>query len=177
MRRKPALIVLLALTLVSLLAGSVFVAHAQDTASTGDLEANKTLARRWHDEIYEQGILATADEILTADFVYRSPPPDAFIVGPEAVKEDATGFREYFHDIVMTDDDVIAEGDRVVIRWTMTATAQTETGGIPVNFTGVDIFRIENGKLAELWQNADNLTFEMQLAAGSATPAASTPTT
>ena len=82
--------------------------------------------------------------------------------------------RAFIPDFVLTDDDEIAEGDRVVIRWTLTGTAQTETGGVPVIYTGIDIFRIADGKLAELWQNTDDLGLEQQLSAGAAlgTPAA-----
>ena len=145
---------------------------AQEATPTGDLEANKALARRFHEEIFDQGNQAAAAEILTPDFVWHAPPQEIFVTGPEAVNEVATEVRAFIPDFVSTDDDVIAEGDRVVIRWTMTGTAQTEAGGVPVIYTGIDIFRIENGKLAELWQNTDDLGLEEQLAA---TPAAGTP--
>ena len=65
-----------------------------------------------------------------------------------------------------------------MIRWTLTGTAQTESGRVPVVYTGIDIFRIDDGKLAELWQNTDDLGLEAQLTAATApaTPAAGTPT-
>jgi predicted SnoaL-like aldol condensation-catalyzing enzyme len=173
MRRRPALIALLALTLVGVVAASSLVARAQEATPATDLEANKALAHRFHDEIFEQGDLAAADEILAPDFAWYAPPQTTFLVGPEAVKQQATDLRAFFPDMVLTDDDVIAEGDRVVIRWTLRGTAQTEAGGIPVVYTGIDIFRIADGKLAELWQNTDDLGLEAQLAA---TPAAGTPT-
>lgn len=55
---------------------------------------------------------------------------------------------------------------------------QTDHGAVPVVYTGIDIFRIADGRLAELWQNTDDLGLEAQLAAtsGPATPAAGTPT-
>jgi predicted SnoaL-like aldol condensation-catalyzing enzyme len=146
---------------------------AQDATPTSDLEANKALARRFHGEIFDQGNQAAAAEILTPDFVWHAPPQEIFVTGPQAVNDVATEFRAFIPDFVSTDDDVIAEGDRVVIRWTTTGTAQTEAGGVPVIYTGIDIFRIEDGKLAELWQNTDDLGLEEQLAA---TPAAGTPT-
>jgi predicted SnoaL-like aldol condensation-catalyzing enzyme len=176
MRRKPALIALLALSLVGLLAGPVFVARAQDATPTNDLEANKALAHRFHEDIFDRMDLAVADEILAPDFAWHSPPQTTFLVGPAAVKQQATDLRAFAPDLVLTDDDVIAEGDRVVIRWTLTGTAQTEAGGVPIIYTGIDIFRIEDGKLAELWQNTDDLGLEAQLAAGAGTPAAGTPT-
>ena len=153
---------------------------AQDATPTSDLDANKALARRFHEEIFDQGNLAAADEILTPDFVWRAPPnasDDMLIVGPEGVKQVATDLRAFIPDFVLTDDDEIAEGDRVVIRWTLRGTAQGEAGPVPVTFTGIDIFRIADGRLAELWQNTDDLGLEAQLAATAATgtPAA-TPT-
>jgi predicted SnoaL-like aldol condensation-catalyzing enzyme len=176
MHRRLALTVLLALTVASLFAGSVLAARIQDATPSADLEANKALARRYHDEIFEQGNLAAADAILTPDFVWHAPPDQEFVVGPEAVKQIATEVRAYFgDDLMLSDDDVIAEGDRVVIRWTLTGTVQTESGPVPVIYTGIDIFRIQDGKLAELWQNTDDLGLEAQLAAAG-TPAAGTPT-
>jgi ketosteroid isomerase-like protein len=168
MRRRLALTVLFALTLVGPLALPVFAARTQEATPTADLEANKALARRYHDDIFERGDLAVADEILTADFVWHAPPQTIFVTGPEEVKQVARDFRAFIPDAVMTDDDVIAEGDRVVIRWTSTGTAQTEAGGVPVVYTGIDIFRIEDSKLAELWQNTADLELEEQLAAGAA---------
>lgn len=86
----------------------------------------------------------------------------------------ATDVRRFIPDFVLTDDDEIAEGDRVVIRWTLTGTAEGESGPVPVIYTGIDIFRIADGRLAELWQNADDLGLEQQISAGAAlgTPAA-----
>ena len=179
MPRSLALITLFVLTLVGLVAGPAVAARAQDATPTADLEANKALARRFHDEIFERGNLATADEILAPDFAWYSPPDQADpTIGPAAVKEAATGFRAFLPDLVLSDDDVIAEGDRVVIAWTATGTAQTEAGPVPVSFTGIDIFRIADGRLAELWQLSDDVGLEAQLSAASAlgTPAAGTPT-
>lgn len=175
MRHTPALIALLALSLVGLLAGGAVAARAQDATPGGDLEANKALARRFHEDIFDQMNLDVADEILTPDFAWYSPPQTTFLVGPEAIKQQATDLRAFIPDLVLTEDDIIAEGDRVVIRWTLTGTAQTETGSVPIVYTGIDIFRIEGGRLAELWQNTDDLGLDAQLAAGAGTPAAGTP--
>jgi predicted SnoaL-like aldol condensation-catalyzing enzyme len=176
MHPRHAVTALFALTVVGFLAGAALSTRAQDATPPTDLAANTVLARRFHDEIFEQGNLAAADEILTPDFVWHAPPDQEFVVGPEAVKEVATEVRAFFgDDFVSSDDDVIAEGDRVAIRWTLTGTVQTESGPVPVVYTGIDIFRIENGRLAELWQNTDDLGLEAQLAAAG-TPAAGTPT-
>ena len=181
MRHRLALTALLALALVGVLTGSAVAAHTQVATPTTDLEANKALADRFHEEIFDQGNMAIADEILTPDFVWRAPPnasDDMLIVGPEGVKQAATDLRSFIPDFVLTDDDVIAEGERVVIRWTLRGTAQGESGPVPVTFTGIDIFRIADGQLAELWQITDDLGLEQQLAAAPAmgTPAAGTST-
>ncbi len=155
-------------------------AAAQDATPTSDLEANKALARRFHDEIFEQGNLAVADDILTPDFAWYSPPDQLSpITGPDAVKQTATDIRGlYDNALTLSDDEVIAEGDRVMIRWTLQGTAQTATGPVPVSFTGIDIFRVEDGKLSELRQLIDQAGLDQQLAAPPARPppAAATPT-
>ena len=176
MHRRRTVSVLLALTVTGFLAGAVLSARAQEATPSADLEANTVLARRFHDEIFAQGNLDAADAILTPDFVWHAPPDQEFVVGPAAVKAVATEVRAFFGDDYVTQhDDEIAAGDRVVIRWTLTGTVQTETGPVPVVYTGIDIFRIEDGQLAELWQNTSDLELEAQLAAAG-TPAAGTPT-
>lgn len=106
----------------------------------------------------------TADEILTPDFTWYAPPQTVSVVSPAAGKLSAQDVRAYFgDDLTLSADDVIAAGDRVVIRWTLTGTVHTDHGDVPVVYTGIDIFRIENGKLAELWQNTDDYGLAQQL--------------
>ena len=148
----------------------------QDATPTSDLEANKALARRFHEELFNQGNMAAADEIVAPDFVWHYPPNATYANGPEGAKYEAAGTRRFYPGLVLTNDDVIAEGDRVVIRWTLHGTAQVEAGGIPVTVTGIDIFRIADGQLAELWQLYDEQGLNRQLEAGPAPGAAGTPT-
>jgi predicted SnoaL-like aldol condensation-catalyzing enzyme len=154
------------------------LAKAQEATPTADLEANKALARRFHDDIFVQGKLEVADKILAPDFTWYAPPQTVFVVGPEAVKQTATEVREYFTGMAASRDDEIAEGDRVVHRWTLTGTVQTDHGPVPVVYTGIDIFRIADGKLAELWQSTDDYGLAQQLGEipTEGTPAAATPT-
>lgn len=177
MHRKLVVTALLMLV-VGLIAGQSLGVRAQEATPTADLEANKELAHRFHDDIVVQGNLEAADEILTDDFVFHSPPQATVLIGPEAVKQLAADFRAFIPDVAIAHDDVVAEGDRVVIRWTVRGTAQTESGGVPIVYTGIDIFRIEDGRLAELWQNTDDWGLEQQFAAAAAgSPVAGTPTT
>jgi steroid delta-isomerase-like uncharacterized protein len=130
---------------------------------------NKALAARFHGEIFQQGRVELADEICAADFRWYAPgfPPEGG-VGPQFVKQFANTLRSAFPGLALRTDDSIAEGDKVVERWTMQGTHQGEFQGTPptgkqVTVTGIDIFRISGGKLAELRQEVDNLGMLQQL--------------
>jgi predicted SnoaL-like aldol condensation-catalyzing enzyme len=158
-----AIVVVLALALFAPAAVNV---HA---TSTSDVESNKVLALRYQHEILEQGNLAAVDEILAPDFVWHYPADQSFAVGPEAVKQQATALRSLFAaGIVLTDDDVIAAGDRVVIRWTMVGLSSGEARNVPVTVTGIDIFRVTDGQVAELWQQFGELGREQWAARSTA---------
>jgi steroid delta-isomerase-like uncharacterized protein len=130
---------------------------------------NNTLAGRFHRDIFEQGDLAAADALCAPDFVWRAPNlPPQMPPGPEGVKWFATAIRSGFSNIRITRDDTIAAGDRVVDRWTFHATHTGEFMGVPatgkqVAVTGIDIFRIADARLAELWQSWDQLGMLQQL--------------
>ncbi len=124
-------------------------------------EENETLAHRFHMDIFEKGNLTVADELVAPDFVIHFPglPPE-LLHRPEGVKKYATMIRTAFPKLHLTHDDTIAAGDKVVIRWTARGTHQGELMGIAptgkqVTITGSDIFRLSQGKLAEMWQNWD----------------------
>jgi steroid delta-isomerase-like uncharacterized protein len=176
--RRLVVVVSIVLSVVGVLAGGwgrLDIA-AQDATPTADLEANKALARRFHEELFNQGNVAAAEEILAPDFVWHNPPNETMAEGPEGATQVAADTRAFYPDLVLTEDDIIAEGDRVVIRWTLRGTGSYGTGGM-VEVTGIDIFRIENGQLAELWQLYDESGLNQQLEEIPATPRAGTPTT
>ena len=110
-------------------------------------------------EIFQQGKLQVADEILTSDFVLRNPMlPSEFTRGPEGVKKFASGVVDSSSEYQIVHHDTISKGDKVLIRWTFTGVIEKEMLGIspsdkPVTITGFDLFRITtDGKIAELWQ-------------------------
>lgn len=153
-------------------------AIASPAPGSTDLEANKALAERFHADIFDAGSVAVADEILTPDFVWHVQVGP----GPEGVKEFAGAMRVAFPDLRIAADAVLAEGDRVAIRWTLTGTQEGEFFGVPasgrsVNSPGVDIYRIENGQIAEIWTVGDDLGILTQIGAipGADAEAAATP--
>jgi len=129
-----------------------------NTYSTTERE-NEGIARRFHMEIFQEGKLALADEILTPDFVLRNPTlPSEFTYGPEGVKKFASLVVDSSSGYQLIHHATISKGDKVLIRWTFTGMLKKEMLGIrlsgePVTITGFDLFRITtDGKIAELWQ-------------------------
>jgi len=130
--------------------------HVDDTMS--QQQENEALARRFHMDIFQEGKLEVADEILASDFVWRNPTiPSELQRGPDSVKKIASAVIDAMPDRQITHNDTIAKGDKVMIRWTMTGTPKKEIFGIPpsdkpVSTIGFDLFRISQGKIMEMWQ-------------------------
>lgn len=125
--------------------------------------------RRFHAEIYQQGNLSVADEIIADGFAWHAPNlPPGLPPGREGVKTYAGLLRTAYPDIHFTADDTITTEDKVVVRWTATG---TQTGmlitlpptGKSMTVTGIDVYRIVDGQIAELWQNWDQLGMLQQL--------------
>ena len=130
-------------------------------------EENKALARRWN-RIFE-GDLAIADDIIADDCVYHDGPPD-ILAGPEGVKEWAIMFRNGFTDLRVTEEQFIAEGDKVVGRFVAQGTHQGEFMGVPatgkqITISGINIVRIADGMIAEHWVNLDAMGLMQQIGA------------
>ena len=120
-------------------------------------EAKIVAVRRVIEEAWNKGNLDVLDEIYTADFVGHIPgSPD--IHGLEGIKTIANMFYTAFPDMQYTIEDMIAEGDKAAVRWTLTGTHKGELMGIPptgvqVSFTGNTIIRFAGGKYVELWSS------------------------
>src|SRR5215211_210558 len=129
-------------------------------------EQNKTLARRWFEDLFSRGDLDAADEILSAEFVDHLTHEDER--GLEELKHYVTIYRTAFPDIQDTVEEIVAEGDKVVIRWTSRGTNEGEFMGVAptgrhVTFTGMRLFRIAENKIVESWVNIDERGLQEQL--------------
>ena len=130
-------------------------------------EENKALARlSW--EIVTEGAQAPLEEVYAADFVFHQPDED--IHGVEGLRQFVSMIFEAFPDFRVTLEDEIAEGDKVVSRWTGQGTHKGELMGIAptgnqVRVTGITIHRIEDGKIVEEWENFDALGMMQQIGA------------
>jgi steroid delta-isomerase-like uncharacterized protein len=129
-------------------------------------DANKTLVRRFWEGVFNEKNLAVIDEVCAADMVYHSPTGP--IQGREAFKQYIGAYLNAFPDFHITIEDMVAEGDRVVVRQTTTATHQGELMGIPptgkrIDVAGIHITRIVDGKGVEDWGSDDMLGLLQQL--------------
>lgn len=122
------------------------------------LEENRELVRREQEELWNHtGNLDAAEELFATEQA-------------EAARQEAAEFRRGFPDVVSTIEDLLAEGDKVVARWRARATHQGEYVGVPptgkeVAFTGISVYRIEAGKIAESWTVEDELGLMRQIGA------------
>ena len=129
-------------------------------ALTAQIEANKTIARRDLLEVWNQGKLEVIDETAAEDLVFHDPSGD--ILGVEGYRQYVTMYRTAFPDVQFTIEDQVAEGDKVVTRWSSTATHNGELMGIPPTglpgpTTGISIGRFVGGKVVETWSSWDAL--------------------
>jgi steroid delta-isomerase-like uncharacterized protein len=140
----------------------------QPNGASMNLEQNKAAARRWSEELWSLGHLEVADEIIAADYV-RHDPGDPFPArGPEDVKRIVTMLRSMLGDFRITIDDMIAQDDMVVSRYTTTATDDRGYMGLPptgrtIRTTAIQIFRFKDGKIVESWAARDDLGTLRQL--------------
>jgi steroid delta-isomerase-like uncharacterized protein len=132
-------------------------------------QENRATLDRLNEEVLRQGNVDAVDELMADDFVEHDPPP-GMAADRDGFKDFIRGVHKAFADQLHTVHDQIADGDRVVERWTMTATHADEFLGIPatgrrVTLVGIDISRVEDGRIAEHWTQCDMLGFLEQLGA------------
>ncbi len=129
---------------------------------------NKDLVRRAVEDIWNGGNFATIGNYAANDIVVHASSPEEELHGIEEITRYYSELRDAFPDIHFVIEDQIAEGDRVVTRWSATATHTAPFHGIPPTnrtgrITGIDIDRIADGKVVECWPNADELGLMRQL--------------
>ena len=139
-------------------------------------EANTAIARRLFEAVNGHN-LALLDELLTPAVVYHNAPP-GLAPGREGYQQFLQLYWAAFPDLQLTIEDQVAEGDKVVTRWTWRGTHRGEFQGIPptgaqVTLTGMNIDRIVGGRIVERWVQFDGVGLLQQLGA-LATPSGAT---
>ncbi len=135
------------------------------TDSTG----NRDIVRRVL-AVFNTGDLAVLDELVAPDFTNHDAPPGA-PQGLEGRKRTVGMFRAAFGDLQSTIEDVLADGDRVVTRATLSGTNTGDFMGQPatgrrMSVTAVDIFRVVDGKVTDRWGVLDMASLTRQTACG-----------
>lgn len=133
-------------------------------------EQNKAFARQMLEVVFNQGNIGRADEFMAPDFVEREELPPGIPRDREGVKLLTAMLHSAFPDFKATIEDMVAEGDKVVIRQTWSGTQKGEFMGIPptdksVAFGVIDILRMAGGKCVEHWGQMDSMGLMQQLGA------------
>lgn len=134
------------------------------------LESNKALVRRYFEDAPRNPDVC--DEIFPPRFAFRSIQHISLNAemqsSPQEEKKAYQWLRETWGDWQMTIDEMLAEGDRVMVRWTFTGAQQGDYFGLPpthkaVKYSGINIFRIVDGRIAEISDIHDRLWLWQQL--------------
>ena len=141
---------------------------AQDSCAVATKDENIAIARQWHEEVINRRNPAVLKDILAATVVHHAAggyPEEMDSAGVTAMMDDFLGA---FSDLSYTFDFWVADGDMVVERYTATGTQDGQLGalaptGRKATWTGVNIFRIDCGRIAEVWSEVDALSRNRQL--------------
>lgn len=133
-------------------------------------DANRALIHRWFEEVWNKGRAEAIDEMFAEDGIANGLADEsgAALRGPSGFKPFFQTFREAFPDIEVIVEDTVVEGDKVAARCRVRGTHKGESLGVaathqPVEFTGICIVRIEDGKIAEAWNNFDFMSMSRQI--------------
>ena len=127
-------------------------------------EENAAIARRFYEEVFDEGNLDAADDFLAAG-----------VADHEGFKKSLAALFAAFPDLSVALEDVVSAGDKVIVRWTDRGTHRGEFLGVAptgrrVATTGITVFRFAGGKIAEQWTNWDTLGLTAQLGATGGPP-------
>jgi predicted ester cyclase len=130
----------------------------------------ETILHRWFEEVWNQRRESAIDEMMADNYIGHglTGPDGSEVRGPSAFKPFFRHYIQAFPDLRITVEDALVDGDRIAVRLSVTGT-HTGPGVVagptnkPASFTGMCFARIENGKIAEAWNNFDFLSMYKQL--------------
>ena len=132
-------------------------------------EESKTIVRRFWG-IWEEGNIDLVDELLAPDYINHTPASPDQPTGPEGVKGVVAMFRSAIPDLRVVVEDMIAEGDKVAVRYTLEGTHEGELFGVPptgqrLSIKSISVERVSDGRIREHWRVTDSLDMMQQLGA------------
>ena len=146
------------------------------------IDENKTIVRRFFDELWNAKRLDRVDEFVAQDYVDGNAMPGQ-ASGLDGARQKWAMYFVGIPDLSATIHDLVAEADKVVVRFTAEGTHQGTLLGIPASgkhlrVSGISIYRLAAGKVVEHWEEGDRLGLLQQLGAipiAPAAPATATP--
>jgi steroid delta-isomerase-like uncharacterized protein len=125
-------------------------------------EQNKAIVRSWIEEGWNKGNLAYVDEVYAPNVVQTDPNSPFPVTSSAAMKAYVGSYLGAFPDLHFTIEDLLAEGDKVLWRFSSHGTHKGPLGPLPptgkeATVTGMVLFRLVNGKITEVWVNVDIL--------------------
>jgi steroid delta-isomerase-like uncharacterized protein len=156
----------IAVLLTVIAAAPMLAEEAAKKSADATLARNKAVARQFLEEAFgPHWRVELVDQLHTQDFVVHTSRGD---VGLKEDREALIGWKSSTPDLVIRVDDIMAEGDRVAVRWTGTGTNTGEWNGMPatgkkVTARGMTFWRMKDGKIAEEWGVVDMLSVMKQM--------------
>lgn len=131
------------------------------------VEQNKAIIRRMTEEFYNQGKIELAEQFFADTYVHHDPASPQ-VRDRDGLKAGLRAFLAGCPDLRITTDALFAEGDTVTKRWTYHATHTGDLSGLPptgkrITMSGLELFRLADGKIVEAWVSYDNLSLMQQL--------------
>jgi len=118
---------------------------------------------------FRAGDQATIDELCDAGLVDHNPAPgeEPTLAG---FKQKVAGFKAIFPDLEEDLQDIVASGDTVATRWVVTGSQRQEFMGIPasgqtIRVEGMNFYRLEDGRVTDIWTQFDGVAMMQQLGA------------
>ena len=131
---------------------------------------NKELFRRYFEEIANMGEFDRVGEIFADDYLHHDPanPDPRPVVGPQGVRDHLESLSAGFPDVRFDIDEMVAEGEEIVVRWTANLTHTGDYFGLPpsgrkATITGMNSWIVRDGKAVEGWVNRDDIGLLRQL--------------
>ena len=141
------------------------------------VQDNKAVVHNFIEEVWHEGNLDSIDKYIAPDYIRHTSHTregGQEVRGLDGARQSIAALRTSFPDIHFTSEDVLVDDDKVVVRWTVSGTHRGEFMGVPptgkqVSWTGINIYRIADGKIVERWANEDGVSLLQQLGAVLAT--------
>ena len=131
---------------------------------------NRRLFQKYFDEAANGGNLDLLEEIFAPDYLHHDPanPDPRPVVGPQGVRDHLTSLMGAFPDLKFEVDEMVAEGEDIVVRWTARGTNTGDYFGMPatdrpIEITGMNTWNTRDGQAVEGWVNRDDMLMMQQL--------------